>query len=115
MFALLKCLFNEGEARVAGNSSPLAPEPPAKVAERINETPEEIAALLDGMADKGLIYSSVRNGEKWYKIIQHLSSHLGSTYFLPKTVCSAKASEILMTGRAVEAEEADRIGQLSGG
>ena len=38
---------------------------------------------------------------------------LGTTYFLPKLVGSAKASEILMTGRAVEAEEADRIGLAS--
>ena len=38
---------------------------------------------------------------------------LGTTYFLPKMVGSAKASEILMTGRAVAAEEADRIGLAS--
>jgi len=39
---------------------------------------------------------------------------LGTTYFLPKSVGSAKASEILMTGRAVNADEADRIGLVSG-
>jgi enoyl-CoA hydratase len=38
---------------------------------------------------------------------------LGTTYFLPKMVGSAKASEILMTGRAVGAQEADRIGLAS--
>jgi len=38
---------------------------------------------------------------------------LGTTYFLPKMVGSAKASEILMTGRAVAADEADRIGLAS--
>lgn len=38
---------------------------------------------------------------------------LGTTYFLPRMVGMAKASEILMTGRAVEAEEADRIGLVS--
>ena len=38
---------------------------------------------------------------------------LGTTYFLPKAVGRAKAAEILMTGRAVEAEEADRIGLVS--
>jgi enoyl-CoA hydratase len=38
---------------------------------------------------------------------------LGSTYFLPKLVGSAKAAEILMTGRTVYAEEADRIGLIS--
>ena len=38
---------------------------------------------------------------------------LGTTYFLPKMVGSAKASEILMTGRTVLADEADRIGMVS--
>jgi len=38
---------------------------------------------------------------------------LGTTYFLPKLVGTARASEILMTGRTVDAEEAERIGLLS--
>jgi enoyl-CoA hydratase/carnithine racemase len=38
---------------------------------------------------------------------------LGTTYFLPKLVGTARAAEILMTGRTVEAEEAERIGMLS--
>ncbi len=38
---------------------------------------------------------------------------LGTTYFLPKLVGTARASEILMTGRTVDAEEANRIGILS--
>ena len=38
---------------------------------------------------------------------------LGTTYFLPKLVGTAKASEILMTGRSVGAEEAERIGLAS--
>ncbi len=38
---------------------------------------------------------------------------LGTSYFLPKMVGSAKASEILMTGRTVYAEEAERIGMVS--
>jgi electron transport complex protein RnfB len=70
LIALLKSLFNGEEVRVAVNLSPMAPEPPATVAGRISEDPEKIAILLDKMADKGLIYSSIRDGEKWYKIIQ---------------------------------------------
>ena len=38
---------------------------------------------------------------------------LGTTYFLPRMVGIARASEILMTGRTVGAEEADRIGMLT--
>jgi Na+-translocating ferredoxin:NAD+ oxidoreductase subunit B len=68
--ALLKALFNEKEARTAVNLSPMAPEHPAKVAQRLGEDPGAVAALLNEMADKGLIYSSMRNNENWYKIIQ---------------------------------------------
>ncbi|MBC8245994.1 MAG: enoyl-CoA hydratase/isomerase family protein [Deltaproteobacteria bacterium] len=38
---------------------------------------------------------------------------LGTTYFLPRLVGPARASEILMTGRSVDAEEAERIGMIS--
>jgi enoyl-CoA hydratase len=38
---------------------------------------------------------------------------LGTTYFLPRMVGSARASEILMTGRTVDALEADKIGLIS--
>jgi len=68
--ALLKSLFNEEEARLALSLSPLAPEPPAKVAERLGEDPDRIAAILDDMAGKGLIYCNQRGDEKWYKTIQ---------------------------------------------
>jgi len=68
--ALLKSLFNEEEAGAALHLSPLAPEPPARVAERLGQDPEHMARLLDEMADKGLIYSSTKNNEKWYKTIQ---------------------------------------------
>ena len=38
---------------------------------------------------------------------------LGTTYFLPKLVGSARAADILLTGRTVGAAEADRIGLIS--
>jgi len=38
---------------------------------------------------------------------------LGTTYFLPRMVGSARATEILMTGRTVGAQEADKIGLIS--
>ncbi|MBW1710472.1 MAG: 4Fe-4S binding protein, partial [Deltaproteobacteria bacterium] len=68
--ALLKSLFNEEEARLALNLSPLAPEPPATLAERLGEEPDRIAEILNDMADKGLIYCSQRGEEKRYKTIQ---------------------------------------------
>jgi enoyl-CoA hydratase len=41
------------------------------------------------------------------------AGEFGTTYFLPKLVGVARASEILMTGRTVSAEEADKIGLVS--
>jgi ferredoxin len=67
---LLQSLFNEEEALIALNLSPFAPEPPAKVAERLGEDSGKIAATLNKMADKGLIYASKKAGENWFKTIQ---------------------------------------------
>jgi len=38
---------------------------------------------------------------------------MGTTYFLPRKIGSARAAEILLTGRTVDAEEAERIGLVS--
>jgi enoyl-CoA hydratase len=38
---------------------------------------------------------------------------LGSSYFLPKLVGNARAADILLTGRTVDAAEADKIGLVS--
>ena len=38
---------------------------------------------------------------------------LGSSYFLPKIVGNARAADILLTGRTVDAAEADKIGLIS--
>ena len=38
---------------------------------------------------------------------------LGTTYFLPKLVGSARAADILLTGRTMRAAEADKIGLIS--
>lgn len=67
---LLKALFNEEEARLAVHLSPLAPEPPQALAERINADPQRTSEVLDRMADKGLIYATLKNGEPRYKLIQ---------------------------------------------
>jgi Na+-translocating ferredoxin:NAD+ oxidoreductase subunit B len=67
---LLKSLFNEEEANLAVNLSPMAPESPGKLAERVGADPTRVAQVLNEMADKGLIYSSIKNGENWYKLIQ---------------------------------------------
>ncbi len=70
LYALLEALFDEDEARLALNLSPLGPEAPEKLAARLDEDPEEVAETLNQMADKGLIYCSRRGDVKWYKTIQ---------------------------------------------
>ena len=67
---LLKSLFNEEEANLAVNLSPMAPESPVMLAERIGADPARVSQVLNEMADKGLIYSTIKNGENWYKLIQ---------------------------------------------
>ena len=42
------------------------------------------------------------------------SSELGLSYLLPRAIGSSRAVEIMLTGRDVDATEADRIGILSG-
>lgn len=68
--ALLKSLFTQEEAHLAVNLSPMAPESPGNLAGRLNLDADRAARMLDEMADKGLIYSSTRDGEKWYKLLQ---------------------------------------------
>ncbi|MBU2550678.1 MAG: hypothetical protein KKB20_19880, partial [Proteobacteria bacterium] len=68
--ALLRALFSEDEARLALNVSAMAPESPESVAGRTGQDPSRVAAMLDEMTDKGLLYCSERNGVKHYKIIQ---------------------------------------------
>ena len=42
------------------------------------------------------------------------ASELGISYLLPRAIGSARAAEIMLTGRDVSAEEAERIGLVSG-
>ena len=72
LYTLLEGLFTPREARLALNLSPFAPEPPEKLAGRLGLDHDDVAQTLDEMADKGLIYCSLRGGDKWYKTIQFL-------------------------------------------
>ena len=85
--------------------------------------PQPIIAVINGVAAGGgfsmaLAADVIIAGPKARFIASFVNiglsgGELGTTYFLPRTVGRAKAAEILMTGRTVGAEEADRIGLVS--
>lgn len=93
------------------------------VIEVMVKQPQSIIAVVNGAAAGGgmclaLASDIIIAGPKAKFIPSFINiglsgGELGTTYFLPKAVGRAKAAEILMTGRAVEAEEADRIGLVS--
>ena len=93
------------------------------VIEVMVKQPQPIIAVVNGAAAGGgmclaLASDIIIAGPKAKFIASFINiglsgGELGTTYFLPKAVGRAKAAEILMTGRAVEAEEADRIGLVS--
>lgn len=62
---ILERLFTEEEAAMYLKLSVLL-EPPAMVAQRLEEEPEKIAALLEQMAQKGLIFRLRKEGEVKY-------------------------------------------------
>jgi NAD-dependent dihydropyrimidine dehydrogenase PreA subunit len=62
---ILKRLFTEDEAKLYVGLSPL-PESPQEVAERLDRNNGETAALLAGMAEKGLIFRRRKDGQARY-------------------------------------------------
>ena len=62
---ILEKLFNEEEARMFLNLSMML-ESPKAVVERTNQDPDQVAAILEGMAEKGLIFRLRKNGSAKY-------------------------------------------------
>ena len=95
----------------------------ADVIQVMVKQPQPIIAVVNGAAAGGgfclaLASDVIIAGPKARFIASFINiglsgGELGTTYFLPRAVGRAKAAEILMTGRTVEAEEADRIGLVS--
>ena len=95
----------------------------AGVIEVMVKQPQPIIAVVNGVAAGGgfclALASDVTIAGPKAKFIASFiniglsGGELGTTYFLPRAVGRAKAAEILMTGRTVGAEEADRIGLVS--
>jgi len=95
----------------------------AGVIEVMVKQPQPIIAVVNGAAAGGgfslaLAADVIIAGPKAKFIASFINiglsgGELGTTYLLPRAVGRAKAAEILMTGRTVGAEEADRIGMVS--
>lgn len=95
----------------------------AGVIEAMVKQPQPIIAVVNGVAAGGgfclaLASDVIIAGPRANFIASFINiglsgGELGTTYFLPRTVGRARAAEILMTGRTVAAEEADRIGLIA--
>ncbi len=89
----------------------------------LRRAPQPIIAVVHGPAAGGgmcmaLASDIIYAGPKAKFIASFINiglsgGELGTTYFLPKMIGSARAAEILMTGRTIEAAEAERIGLVS--
>lgn len=97
-----------------------------KYADRILEMrrlPQPIIAAVNGPATGGGMCLALASdvsiaSENAYFIASFINiglsgGELGSSYFLPRAIGMPRAAEILMTGRTVSAEEAERIGMIS--
>jgi enoyl-CoA hydratase len=88
----------------------------------MREIPQPIIAAVNGPAAGGgmcmVLASDVIMGSPHASFTPSFiniglsGGELGSTYFLPRLIGSARASEILLTGRTVHAAEAEKIGLI---
>ena len=62
-YALLMEIFTEVEAEMF-SGMPLAPSFPEQLAEGVGKSTEETLAILEGMADRGLITTREREGRR---------------------------------------------------
>jgi enoyl-CoA hydratase len=85
--------------------------------------PQPVVAAVNGPAAGGgmclALASDVRHASPSATFIASFiniglsGGELGSSYFLPRLIGASRASEILFTGRTVDAAEAERIGLVS--
>lgn len=88
----------------------------------IREMPKPVIAAVNGPAVGGgcslalacdIVIASEKAVFGTPFVLRNLHPDFGATYFLPRLIGMAKASDLLLTGRIVDAAEADRMGLVS--
>ena len=88
----------------------------------IREMPKPVIAAVNGPAVGGgcslalacdIIIASEKAVFGAPFVLRNLHPDFGATYFLPRLIGLAKASDLLLTGRTMDAAEADRLGLVS--
>jgi len=89
---------------------------------RLRQTPKPIIAAINGVAagaGAGIAYAcDIRIAAENAKFIQAfvrvgLAPDSGTSFFLPRLIGFAKASELCLTGRELDGEEAERLGLVA--
>jgi ferredoxin len=68
LLEILKLVFNPEEAELALDLS-LSPEPLPSLADKTGREEGELAEMLEGMADKGLVYCKEKEGVRYYNLL----------------------------------------------
>ena len=88
----------------------------------IREMPKPVIAAVNGPAVGGgcslalacdIVIASDKAVFGTPFVLRNLHPDFGATYFLPRIIGMAKAGDLLLTGRIVDAAEADRMGLVS--
>ena len=95
----------------------------SEIVMRMRRAPQPIIALINGPASGGgfalVLASDIRIAAPAARMnaafirIGLTACDVGVSYFLPRLVGSALASELLLTGRFIDAERAQRVGLVS--
>jgi len=97
-------------------------EPARTLIMGIREMPKPVIAAVNGPAVGGgcslvlacdIIIASEKARFGLPFVLRGLHPDFGGTYFLPRMIGVAKANDLILTGRMIDASEADKIGMIS--